>query len=120
MTADAAHVAAVAEALFARGQVSCEFHGGTLYDDCASCCGLADELHRDATVAVETLTPLIRAQVAAERDALAAKVRAVEALHQETFGYAYTGARYSRNRCTCERAWPCPTRTALATTEGTP
>ena len=73
MTADAAHVAAVAEALFARGQVACEFHGGTLYYECASCCGLIDELHRDATVAVETLTPLIRAQ---ERAKAAAEIRA--------------------------------------------
>jgi hypothetical protein len=61
-------VQAVTEALFARGQVACEFHGGTLYDECSSCCGLADELHRDALVAVTTAWPLIAEAVARRID----------------------------------------------------
>lgn len=56
MTADAAHVAAVAEAL-------CH-----TYDDDPDGLGgyTPADFMREAIVAVETLTPLIRAQVAAE------------------------------------------------------
>jgi uncharacterized small protein (DUF1192 family) len=62
VTAREEAVQAVAEALFARGQVACEFHGGTIYDECSSCCGLVDELHRDALVAVAAVWPIIAEQ----------------------------------------------------------
>lgn len=51
------HVAAVAEALLATWRVG---------DDLTSQAMAFQASRRDATVAVETLTPLIRAQVAAE------------------------------------------------------
>ena len=60
MTADAAYVAEVAEAMARR------YYGSTAFDQFSDG-GKAEALSScwaDATVAVETLTPLIRAQVA--------------------------------------------------------
>ena len=62
MTADAPYVAEVAEAMARR------YYGSTAFDQFSDG-GKAEALSScwaDATVAVETLTPLIRAQVAAE------------------------------------------------------
>ena len=102
MTADAAHVAAVLAAwdTYDHGY---RVERGHLDDS-------------DATVAVETLTPLIRAQVAAERDALAAKVRAVEALHRNDDGTCPT-CLVGTTPFPQPAPWPCNTARALATTE---
>lgn len=57
MTADAAHVAAVAEALAGSWRIAADSTSRAIAREVA---------YAEATVAVETLTPLIRAQVAAE------------------------------------------------------
>jgi hypothetical protein len=80
VTADAAHVAAVAEALAVEAASQGMGPGGSIhgwrceYPDRYGPCDCIAEVSADlATVAVETLTPLIRAQVAAE-------IRAAEVL----------------------------------------
>ena len=52
-------------------------------------------------------------RVRGERNAAEARLAAVRALHQETFGYGNGGVVYSRHRCTCEQTWPCATVRAI-------
>jgi hypothetical protein len=65
MTACAAHVAAVAEALAGSWRIAADSTSRAIAREVA---------YAEATVAVETLTPLIRAQIAAE-------IRAVTVRH---------------------------------------
>ena len=54
---------------------------------------------------------------AAERDALAAKVERVRALHHEGAPFVRPGGQ--DRRCSCGGRWPCPTIRALDTTPDT-
>ena len=76
--------------------------------------------HRDDAAYIAAANPavvLALLDAAAERDALAAKVERVRALHHEGAPFVRPGGQ--DRRCSCGGRWPCPTIRALDTTPDT-